>query len=322
MKIVILCPHGVRTGGPEALHQLSDSLHAAGHDARFWYVEQIDFDLISRMSTIQDVVSLTPRDCVFDEYRHYKIHIFNEYNPNDQLVFVLPEVMAHLIPMLQRHKVLMWWLSLDYASASIGQINFNFLRAPYVAHAAQSHYAMGGCSALGLSPQLLTDYTVTPIIPSAALDVRPPRIALNANNKVIIDINYVERSLQDAVTGVEIIRVVNMDRRKIYETFATSRLFIDLGSFTGKDRMPREALQLGCNLIVGRSGAGAHYEDYPLPEVYRPSPFDLGGVVDLAKRMVSEPAHFAPDFEAMRRDVAGERTRFNEEVVRVFAPYR
>ncbi len=322
MKIVTICPYGTRTGGPEAIHQLTDALIGCGHDAYIWYVDQADIELIARLGAVNQPTPLAPRSCPVSEYQHYRTAIYSLYDPGDQLVFVLPEVMAHLIPMFQRHKVVLWWLSFDNSAAALSGVNFNFLRAPFVAHATQSHYAMTVAAALGLSPLLLTDYTVTPAITIAPQATRPLRVALNANHKVILNLDYLEQRLREAVPGLEVVRLINMSREEIYANFAMARLFIDLGTFPGCDRMAREAVQLGCNVIISGAGAGAHHADYPLPELYRPSPFNLDHVITLAQRMLAEPEQFQPDFQAMRDKIALEQHNFQAETARVFAPYR
>ena len=45
-------------------------------------------------------------------------------------------------------------------------------------------------------------------------------------------------------------------------------LFLDLGHFPGKDRLPREAILYGCPVLLARRGAARHRNDFPLDEEF------------------------------------------------------
>jgi hypothetical protein len=96
MKIAILCPRGVKTGGPEALHQLCHEIRSLG----------IDSFLID---------SGGPGDSV-DEYRKYDAVWRSPDELSTSTHLVMPETILE-IPLEIRGKfngtVVMWWLSVD-----------------------------------------------------------------------------------------------------------------------------------------------------------------------------------------------------------------
>jgi len=322
MKIVIICPHSARTGGPEALHQLSDALLDAGHDACLWYYTDDELDRISQIVSGNTRVPLPARQCIIDEYRHYRSQTYTAYDPNEAAVFVLPETLLHFAQLFQRHKAVVWWLSLDFGMGALSRINFNFLRASFVTHAAQSHYAYGVTKALGFKPEMLTDYTVVPPLNLPPIASRPKVVCVNVNHKVILNLNYLEEQLRAMVPDVEFVRVAGFQREQIYELFSLSRLYIDLGAFAGNDRMPREAAALGAQVIVSGTGAGADPQDYPLASLYRPDPFDLDNVAALAARLLLDPARYDGDFAPLRAKIAAEQQSFRAEVASLFARFR
>lgn len=88
----IFCPKGVRTGGPEALHQLTNSLLSLGKNAEIVYFGNLD---------VNDV---------FPEYNVPKVSEFRKGNNN---LIVVPEVSTHLLPKLDYWKSAIYWLSVD-----------------------------------------------------------------------------------------------------------------------------------------------------------------------------------------------------------------
>lgn len=322
MKIVILCPQGSRTGGPEALHQLSDALISLGHDAKLWYYNDGELPHIVAAISNGERMFFNATSCAIDEYKSYRIDPYTSYEPGEDAVFVLPETLLHYAPFFQRHRVVVWWLSLDFAMSALGQINLNFLRAGFVSHVTQSFYAHTVTKALGFTPAMMTDYTIIPKLPILELDERPRKVCVNANHKVIVSLDYLEDAIKSLVPDVEVVRVSGMAREQIYKLFAESRLYIDLGAFAGNDRMPREAAALGALVVISGTGSGADDRDYPQSEVYRPNPFDLNHIAKLSAEMVLNPSKYISDFNSLRVKVSTENERFHSEVASVFASFR
>lgn len=261
--IYILCPHWIRTGGPEAEHQLSDALIEQGFDARLVYYGADDFSVRNEKGEhvgwglLREFPNYPAPS--FPDYANYRIKPERTIDLDQPCVVVLPETLAHITKLLPDHvTVLIWWLSVDNAFGALGHINLNHLRKPNVLHAPQSEYAGRVLDALGLvSAGPLSDYTVdlTKFATPMSWEDRPPLVLFNANHKVIANWPAIVMEVAKLDGEISCQALASTDRANMARLFATARVYVDLGSFPGKDRMPREATTMGCCAIVSHAGA-------------------------------------------------------------------
>jgi len=325
MKIVLLCPYGFRTGGPEAVYQLSDMLIRQGFDARLWPLAEADIIWLhefvrsgKNLSSIR--LDVPQRENTIEDYRHYRTRPFESYEPGERYLFVVPEVHVWMLPLFVSQRVLVWWLSVDNAFRALSEVNANVLRMGFVRHAVQSAYADRFIGALGLRGTYLSDYTIArPESPLRPLAERPRSIAISASHKVAINLDLLCRAILERAPDAQIVRVVDMSKSEVCRALEDARVFIDLGKFPGKDRMAREALLLGTNIVIGNCGSGACADDYPVAETYRVDPFDVVHVAGLCVHMMEHPQFHEPRFRGIRAAVAQEEERFADEVLATFS---
>lgn len=253
MTIYIMGLHGVATGGPEATHQLSDALIEQGFDARLVYFKWDDLR--------QGLPVEFPEYAGFaPEYERYKVKLARSIPDQEGAVVVIPETLAMLAPAFRQAKVLVWWLSVDNAFGALSGLNLNWLRKPNVFHASQSRYAENFTKALGLnSLGMLSDYTVdlTEYATPLPMAERPKIVAFNARpDKVIADLPAIGDAIAELDPEIHCIAIAGMSRADIAAVFAAARVYVDLGNFPGKDRLPREAASMGCIPLVQDAGAG------------------------------------------------------------------
>lgn len=60
--------------------------------------------------------------------------------------------------------------------------------------------------------------------------------------------------------------IQGMTPDQITELMSRSKIYIDFGNFPGPERIPREAVTMGCNIITSKNGAAANEIDVPIPE--------------------------------------------------------
>jgi len=306
MTIYIFALHGVATGGPEATHQLSDALIEQGFDARLVYFRWED---MARGPLVEfpEYAGFAP------EYERYKVNLARAAPDEEGAVIVVPETLAHIVPFYERAKVLVWWLSVDHAFGALSGVNLNYLRRHNVYHASQSRYAETFTQALQLnSLGMLSDYTVdlTEYATPIPTRERPKLVAFNARpHKVIADLPAIAEAIANIDPEIRLVALSNASRQEIAAIFATARVYVDLGNFPGKDRMPREAASMGCRPLVGPYGAG---RDDLAPWTY------TRGLVlpDVIVQIVRDPACGLLDTGP--HDIAIEREEFNTEVHNVF----
>ena len=323
-KVILLIPHAARTGGPEALYQLSDSLIRQGIDARIWLVTSQDVERLeqareSNQYLVQGANTLTTRMEVFRDYVKYKFRLCTQIELDSDTTFVLPEVYAWALPYFRRFNTVLWWLSVDNGLGALSKINLNSLRAGGVLHVAQSEYARKFLEALGLSASMLSDYTLLSQRKTTPLDERPLKVCFNAGQKNIFNLDLIEANLKKQVPNLELVRVAKMSAAEVADHFETTRLFVDLGQFPGKDRMIREALMLGSNVLIARAGAGANDLDYRIPSAFKWNMKSLDELISRTLTMVAKPGLHALYFDEIREDIAREKEIFDSEVRTIFS---
>lgn len=318
--IFIMCLHGVRTGGPEAIHQLSEALLSQGFDARLVYYTWPEIAALEAASPGAGY-RFVSRENEIDDYAHYRTIPANEVPNEPATIVVLPEPLCHLAPLFNRSTVLIWWLSVDNGFGSLSRVNLNHLRALNVAHATQSEYARRFVSAMQFSwAGELSDYTADMRLLAKPMEMadRPPRVAFNAtSHKVTADLDAIISALPEA----ECVKIAGMNRGQIANLFSRARVYVDLGSFPGKDRMPREAMALGCHVITSSNGAGAEY-----PMTLK-APSDIAELAAMIRplltgrlpaphqvRMTDERENFMAEAETLFYDLARTSAPILEEI--------
>ncbi|MBD5805128.1 Glycosyl transferase family 2 [Azoarcus sp. Aa7] len=323
--IYILLPHNTRTGGPEALLQLSDALAERMPDVPshvVCYNAAEIADLRAQGDRKLDAGSelvFGEREIGIPEYAGYRSTLAHRVPRTPESVVVLPEVLADLVPLFRRNTVLLWWLSVDNAFPALGRINMNHLRRPGVFHASQSTYAERFLSACGLpSLGLLSDYTPDSFGLTTAATARERLIVLNASAKVVSDLDAVERFIHEQAPDAEVRRLAGLSRKEVAHLLGRASVYVDLASFPGKDRLPREAAQLGCAVLVAAAGAGIGGGDFPVPQNAIVSPWNAEEVARQAVRLL-DPTEADANRATMRQVIANERAQFFTEVSSVFS---
>jgi hypothetical protein len=321
MKTIILIPLGSRTGGPEALHQLSDALLQQGQDAVVWYVMPSDIDgikdLYSRGRFSEDtILDIGHRQSDIEDYKAYKTVTESRIQLSKEMCLVIPEVYIELVKYFDFCKNLVWWLSVDNAFGYLanGQVNLNYLRKKNCFHGYQSNYAKRFLDAINLRKNYaLSDYTpkFNPNTPSRTKH----SVSINAGGKVIFDVDTMARKIQEACE-CEIHLLRNMSRMQVYESLESSKLYIDLANFPGKDRMPREALLRGACVFVAASGAG-HGIDFELPNEFIFDVNDIDMVAGAAKRVLNNYPFYLTLMQPAVDRVLREELIFQREVANI-----
>lgn len=308
MTVYILCPHGIRTGGPEALHQLSDALIHHGFDARMVYYDWGQVVAMER-ADIDDGYAFGERSNEIAEYARYETKAASVVPNEPGAIVVLTETLCHLAPKFDRARVLIWWLSVDNGFEALAKINLNHLRRSGVFHASQSVYANRIIVGLGLSPAagaFLTDYTSDLGGYSSPTPFNErPRLALFGTRKSIVNFDDVFARVREMDDTITCKKLGEMSRSQVMDLLGLARVYVETGSMPGKDRMPREALARGCNLVLAPHGAGA--------TDFNPA------MVEAALDEIPERVVYRMNAPQMQRPLWNERAQFFREVRAVFS---
>ncbi len=280
-RIRVVYPRGVRTGGPEALHQLVDAMRSAGAPA--W-------------------LSPHPRTLGrkrIEDYRRYDAPELK--GPLDQPgdVVIAPEYFLTDLLALRVARGFCWWLSIDncpwfrteryFADRSAGVADSPGLRdlralaivarrprswredLARLEHLAQSEYARdylerrAGVRAAALSEFISHEGGVAERANASVRAGDVPRIAFNPAKGARLTRRVQEGLGQEALWEP----IAGLSPEAVRERLGRADVYLDLGGHPGKDRLPREAALAGAVTVVARRGAGAYAADVPVPDWHK-----------------------------------------------------
>jgi hypothetical protein len=131
-------------------------------------------------------------------------------------------------------------------------------------HFAQSEYArMVVSKKLGSSVGLLTDYVYgseCQLLPVGKIAKAKKRVAYNPFKGS----ELMQRFVSLFEGELEFVELRNMNSDQVVQTLQESDLYLDLGHFPGKDRIPREAILAGCPVFLANRGAARNALDFNL----------------------------------------------------------
>lgn len=344
----IICPRGARTGGPEALHQLYAELRSQGVetllvDPSFSNVPSepeyekygpqwmIDSSMLSRLThlVVPETTLTLPR--VFHDSFHGKVifwwlSVDNSPHPWSRLI-AMQNLLAPTkqwgisVKRKLRHLFGLIYGVWTYFSSRVG----SKIRGEYLVdlasalHLSQSEYATDFIHR-HFSHDVLpcSDY-----LTEQGTNVPPakPRSLITFNGSKGAE--FVLRVSKYA-PNLEFFPLRGISKSEVFLRLQESRVYIDLGTFPGKDRIPREARRSGTPVILGRRGSAAFRRDFNLPEKYtvdfrHTSPSD---VAEMLQNVFVNYDQALRDQESFAEAIASEKLVFSSEVSALVARLR
>ena len=272
-KVYVICPGNYNSGGPESLHQLCSKLIELGIDANILYIKA--------------QVPLNKADPVHDDYKKYHVpYTFNlEDAPHN--VLIVPEFFSEYLYFVKNLQRVLWWMSVgNYLDIISVRMNYG------INHALESplpkffyfHEADGDIEHWGQS-----EYVRQFLRINGVTEIKPVETPMRQNFLSGADkINFAAKKNIVAYNprkGFEITEqlirlapninwqpIENMTPAQVQALLAKAKVYIDLGNFPGRERLPREAILSGCVVITNRYGAAANDVDINIPAEFK---FDL-----------------------------------------------
>lgn len=317
--VYVFYPRGLRTGGPEALHQLVDSLRRNGQEATL--VTHPGFRDQQRVP----------------EYERYDAPESPSVVDAPGCAVVVPEVYLAGLGGGRHLEVFGWWLSIDNApffradwqSRDPWQVTINaptenepldVERMRSMRHLTQSQYAWSYLfTRLGVTGSTLTDWTDASRFDGGLPPAERGRTVAYNPSKAAVITELVKAELPD----VEFVPLRGMTPDEVAATLSRSAIYLDLGHHPGRDRLPREASLAGATVVVARRGSAAYHVDVALPREHKvdatPQLPELAA--ERIRAVLADPQHHADLQKAYRAAVADERDAFDEQVRRVFVAH-
>ena len=325
-RVYVYYPRGLETGGPEALHQLTESLRRQGVEAF----------LVPLPGTEN-----RPR---VKRYETYACPETPTAVDEPKSAIVMPETCMSLLLGFKRADPICWWLSVDNAqfaarkpgapivptkilSGPIARAEraakrpYRFARRrlfPYgrMHHVAQSAYAWAYLFVeFGIAAGSLSDYTVVDRLRDDQLE--RPYLAYNPT-KGGPAMDQLQKERWD-FGGFEPLPLVGLSHAHLLDALNKSAIYLDLGHHPGKDRMPREAAAMGSAVLAARRGSAAFVADMPIPLEHKLDVSDIGTSVRAAVSRVADDLARATHSQAHYRGrITAEKEIFDRQVRRLF----
>ena len=128
------------------------------------------------------------------------------------------------------------------------------------------------------------------------------------------------REYEESYPGsVEFISICGMTKSEVKAMLSRAKVYFDFGFFPGPERIPREAVLLGCNIVTGKYGAAGNPHDVPIPDKYKfaaPQKNYPQIVMTIHELVVNYELHF-PEYNEYRRLAIAQVDSFIGDVSRL-----
>lgn len=284
-KIYVICPYGLVTGGPDALHQMVYYLNNNGFCAEIVYS-----DIKSHKYEIPSAYKIYVND--------YKI--LSEIEDCKENIIVVPETENHILNYYSNMKKYIWWLSvnndLDYSGAKnkikkiLEKIRFKNLKKLYkintlknvlkhkkydfsvednIEHLCASYYAYDYVSK-NIKDKDKVHICIEPI--SKIFLEKSKFVTDNKENIILYNPkkNYeFSRKIIKKASNYKFVELKGLTQEELIKLYQKAKVYMDFGTFPGAERIPKEAVINGCCIITGKNGASAFYKDVPINDEYK-----------------------------------------------------
>jgi hypothetical protein len=327
-EVLLLCPE-VKTGGPEALHQLGYRIARHGGTARMVY-----YAPHSRIEVDGDILRCHAETSPMPEYfAQYQPRVLRETRLGPETLIVFPEPLSKLAAESNRgYRRAVWWLSLDNAlPQNQDLLDADARRAlfadPSLIHLYQSDYTRQFLTANGAAQYFpLSDYTDPQFVHRSLVTSEVVPIEARRDVVCFFPNKGAERAARFLAGNaalqhrIDFVPIRDMTKTQVRETLFGARIYIDFGHHPGKDRVPREAAIAGAVVLLHAAGAANCFLDHPLAAAYRFTEDDIasGALHRQVDAILDEPAeHFALQ-RLYRQAILLEQERFDLEVRNFF----
>ena len=298
MDILLLCPANIATGGTESIHNLACHLNKAGAYARIWYRGK-------------NLTSPQPK-----QYAFYGVPYITEYPEGFKGCIIFPEVWANeiVLPQYKDNLVAVSWQGVDvYDWNNPVDKRGIYLQRKDALHIACLEYAMETLKERGLNPFRIQEVLGNEFfdIPDTPTD----RTDIVLYNPVSIKLTDFQKQVMkkcDELYRVRFKPIAGYNRRQVIDLFRHSKLYLDLGVFSGRERLPREAVMCGCAIITSDMGAAKRYIDNPIPDKYKVSTVDQA--VNMVNYVLAAYKDCKSDFDYYRQALRQEKANYEKDV--------
>ncbi|MBQ6588690.1 MAG: hypothetical protein IJI01_08430 [Butyrivibrio sp.] len=308
MTIYVLAPQNHTSGGPELSHQLCNAINRLTDVPCLMCYVDINAPFEKALGI--DV----PAPAAYEIYETDHVANADELDSPDSVI-IFPEGLTLSMPYYPQAKKVLWWMSVDNYVVSTKESNMPFIKDNVCLHLYQSYYAkdyvekkIPGANGLYLSDYINQEHGkfIYPAKFRENIGLYNPAKGYDQIKPLVEKANWLKWV---PLTGLDVPHMVLM--------MEAGKVYVDFGNHPGKDRIPREAAADGCCVITNKKGAAAFEGDVPIPEKYKfDNPVENLDKIDaLLHDICDNFAQHQTKFENYRKMIAGEKAKFDEDVM-------
>ncbi len=319
-KIIIFCPPKKVTGGPEALHQLSNKLYELNFENVFMHY-------IPKRRNAKSVN--------YNIYKTTEIKVIEDHPDN---ILIIPESMTFLIKKYPKSQKIVWWLSVDFYKILMDyrirkqsfftklfykqkDKEYHFEAISNVYHWAQSYRSSIYLKNNNIPEDqidFVCDY-INPIFLSKN-DIKSKDLR---NKTVLYNPKKGKKEISELIKKspeLTWIPIQNMNAAEIKELMSRALLYVDFGENPGRDKMLRESVSQDCCIISGKNGSSAYYEDLMIPDDYKFNfnNENISAIISKIKEILDNYELHISNFLVYKTVVLNEEIIFEKKLKEIF----
>lgn len=335
--IYIVSNGNKETGGPETLHQIANILIKHGYDASMAYYNPKSYK--------------TPK-----RYEKYNVPITTSIIDSNDNILIVPESLTHILSRYKRIKKCIAWLSVDYyilsdpntlikyrmeangwpkilyplafavllAKNKIQFSRYKFQDNGLYVHTYNCEYVKRFLLEHGIKPQR-TLYICGPL--NDVFFEKAKHVNITKKGNYILynptkGMKFTKRVIDycnEKRLNVRFVPLMNMSADDVSNWMAKAKVYIDFGEFPGPERIPREAVMMGCNIITSRNGGAGNDIDVPIPSFlkFEDKEENLEKIYETIVKMIESYDEYYHYYDEYRLKVKNQKDILNNNIIQL-----
>lgn len=322
-KFYIFIPAFRCSGGPEALHQLAYYMRKCNLDAYVVYYEE-SFVLAKPINRYKQYLPIVvPFDSIEDNKHNFCIAPENApwclnsiYHAKKCIMWLGVGVNAMNYPSFIQRLV---YAKRRLLCESLINARFVLYNDRKCIHFCGSKYAYQYVKSK--YPKSCVRYLVEPI----------SKDFLDMDNTIVLGENRKNTVLYNPAKPSErMIKLLSRNRfdyfplqgytpDELAEKYREAKLYVDFGRFDGPERIPKEAVYFGCNILVANHNAARNDFDVAIPNQYKVEDSESIEQIELRiADMLNNYEEHLPNFEAFKKKVELLENNYMQQLKEIF----
>lgn len=330
------------SGGPETLHQAASLLKEWGYKVGIYYTSPHTLEVperyrkynVSVVDKIEDkkenliIVPETLTNVLYD-YHHIKKCIWwlslNFYLRGRLPYRAHQGIKEHKLPQFLYPFVLTGIAAKVYIKEDFSRKIYHFEDKNTIYHAYNCNYVYDYILNKGVNKKR-TIYLCGPLNKTFFRRAQNRDFSVSRKNIILFNpakgkkftekiISYAKKKNINA----KFIALQGFTPEQMSEKMQMAKVYIDFGFFPGPERIPREAVTMGCNIITSKNGAAGNDEDVKIPSFLKYDAIDenIPKIVDRLEDMLAKYDKYYPYYNEYREKVANQPKLFVKNLKRL-----